>query len=62
MPSFHVTMILADAAQVSENKINLLGGGGYRGPQIGPTAVAMIIRVPWDHHKREADVGASTCR
>jgi hypothetical protein len=49
MPSFHVTMMLADAAQVSENKINLLGGGWELiGPQIGPTAVALLIRVPWD--------------
>jgi hypothetical protein len=45
----HVTMLLADAAQVSENKLNLLGGGwDVTGPQPTPSAIAMIIRVPWD--------------
>jgi hypothetical protein len=49
MATFHVTMMLADSAQVCDNKVNLLGGGwDLLGPQIGPTSVAMLIRIPWD--------------
>lgn len=45
---FQVTMLLADAAQAIENKLYVIGGGWsiLRG-QI-PTALAILIKVPWD--------------
>ncbi|MEA2440672.1 MAG: hypothetical protein QOH76_2096 [Thermoleophilaceae bacterium] len=44
-----VTMLLADAAQVAEGKLNVLGGGwALTGPDPAPTAIAMYIDVPWD--------------
>ena len=44
-----VTMLLADAAQVVENKLYLLGGGwSMTGPDPVPSAIAMKIEVPWD--------------
>ena len=44
-----VTMMLADAAQVSEGKLNVLGGGwSLTGPQPVPFAIAGIIDVPWN--------------
>jgi hypothetical protein len=46
---FKVTMLLADSAQVSENKLYVLGGGwDTTGPQPSPSALAMLIQVPWD--------------
>lgn len=52
-----VTMLLADYAKVSDGKLDILGGGwsvvapqvvpGGR-PQIRPTAIALLIQVPWD--------------
>ena len=46
---FRVTLILADAAQVAEGKLNVLGGGWNEiGPQPTPFAVAGIIEVPWN--------------
>lgn len=40
--------MLADAAQVSEGKLNLLGGGwSVTGPLPTPSAVAVKIEVPW---------------
>jgi len=42
-------MLLADSAQVSEGKLFVLGGGWSRiGPGPTPSAVAIIIEVPWD--------------
>jgi hypothetical protein len=44
-----VTMILCDSAQVSDGKLHLLGGGWtVTGPGPVPSAVAMIVEVPWD--------------
>jgi hypothetical protein len=48
-----VTMLLADAAQVADGKLYVLGGGwDVIGPQIGPTAIAMLMQVPWDQTNR----------
>jgi hypothetical protein len=44
-----VTMLLADSAQVADGKLYVLGGGIASlpaGPQ--PTAVALLLHVPWD--------------
>jgi hypothetical protein len=47
-----VTMLLADAAQVSEGKLNVLGGGwSVTGPNPTPSAIAIYIQVPWDQAK-----------
>ena len=44
-----VTLILADAAQVAEGKLNVLGGGWcVTGPQPVPSALAGVIEVPWN--------------
>jgi hypothetical protein len=46
-------MMLADAAQASENKLYILGGGwDVTGPAPSPFAIAMLIRVPWDQTNR----------
>ncbi|WP_250284220.1 MULTISPECIES: DUF6941 family protein [unclassified Frankia] len=48
-----VTMILCDAAQVSEGKLYILGGGwNVAGPGPFPAAIGMLIEVPWDHGNR----------
>jgi hypothetical protein len=42
-------MMLADAAQVVDGKIYMLGGGwSVMGPDPVPAAVAVKIEVPWD--------------
>ena len=46
---FHVTMMLADAAQAVGNKLYILGGGwSITGPNPTPSAIALNIKVPWD--------------
>lgn len=41
-------LLLADAAQVSEGKLNVLGGGwSVTGPVPTPSALAVKIEVPW---------------
>lgn len=48
-----VTMLLADAAQVANGKLYLLGGGwSITGPQVPPMAVALKIDVPWNEANR----------
>ena len=48
-----VTLILADAAQVSEGKLFILGGGWrFTGPEPATMAIAMLIEVPWDQANR----------
>jgi hypothetical protein len=43
-----VTMILADVARVSEGKLDVLGGGwSVTGPDPSPSAIGLIIEVPW---------------
>ncbi|HYG57956.1 MAG TPA: hypothetical protein VD902_07815 [Symbiobacteriaceae bacterium] len=54
-----VIMLLADAAQVCDGKLYILGGGwSVTGPDPVPSALAMKIEVPWDQgnmrHKFEA--------
>jgi hypothetical protein len=42
-------MLLADAAQVADRKLFILGGGISLLPaRPAPTALAMIIQCPWD--------------
>lgn len=44
-----VTMLLADAAQVSEGKLYIMGGGwAITGPQPTPSAIGVLVEVPWD--------------
>ncbi len=44
-----VTMLLADYAVVSENKLVVVGGGwSITGPVPTPFAIALKIEVPWD--------------
>jgi hypothetical protein len=44
-----VTMLLADAAQVSDGKLFILGGGlQLIGANPQPIAIALLLRVPWD--------------
>lgn len=42
------TLLLADAAQAVDNKLYVIGGGWstLNGP--APTAVALVLKVPWD--------------
>ena len=48
-PALDVTMLLADAAQVADGKLYLLGGGlSVLSPRPQPVAVALLISVPWD--------------
>ena len=45
--------ILADAAQVSDGKLYILGGGWQIiGPQLTPFALAIIVGVPWTETNR----------
>lgn len=54
-----VTMVLAEAAQVADGKLNLLGGGvAVLPPRPQPMAVAIIVRVPWS---RATDVIPWVC-
>lgn len=44
-----VFLLLADAAQSAEGKLNVLGGGwSITGPMPSPMALAIKIEVPWD--------------
>jgi len=44
-----VTLLLADAAQATEGKLYILGGGwSITGPEPAPSAIAIKIDVPWD--------------
>jgi len=48
-----VTLMLADAAQVADGKLGVLGGGWCLiGPAPTPFAIAGIIEVPWDQTNR----------
>jgi hypothetical protein len=48
-PEVGVTMLLADAAQVADGKLFVLGGGLTAvGPAAQPVAVALVISVPWE--------------
>src|SRR5687768_7635417 len=44
-----VTMLLADSAQAVDGKLYVLGGGWtVTGPEPAPSAIALLIEVPWD--------------
>jgi len=48
-PDVGVTMLLADAAQVADGKLFVLGGGLTAvGPRPQPVAIALLLSVPWD--------------
>jgi hypothetical protein len=48
-PDIGVTILLADAAQVADNKLFVLGGGLTAvGPRPQPIAIALLLSVPWD--------------
>jgi hypothetical protein len=48
-PSYRVTMLLADSAQVADRKLYVLGGGISVLPaRPTPMAIAMLIQCPWD--------------
>ncbi len=48
-PTLDVTILMADAAQVSDSKLFILGGGlSLVGPRPQPLAIALHIKVPWD--------------
>jgi hypothetical protein len=52
----HVTMVLADSAQVADGKLFILGGGvAHIGPQPQPLAIALLIEVPWDRANIQHD-------
>jgi hypothetical protein len=47
-PTFEVTLLMADAAQIADRKLYILGGGiSIIGPRPTPIAVAMLLKVPW---------------
>ncbi len=47
-PQIRVSMMLADAAQVADGKLSVLGGGwSQTGPAPTPFAIAMDVKVPW---------------
>lgn len=48
-PAFQAIVLMADAVQVAEGKLFILGGGlGVIGPRPQHIAVAVRIAVPWD--------------
>jgi hypothetical protein len=51
------TMLLADAAQAIENKLYVLGGGwSVTGPDPTPSAIAIVLKVPWDEANARHDL------
>ena len=52
-----VTMLLADAAQVVNGKLYILGGGWtIVGPGASPSALAIKIEVPWTEANRRHEI------
>ncbi len=52
-----VTMMLADHAQAAEGKLNIIGGGwGVTGPGPTPSAIGILIEVPWDRTNEQHQV------
>jgi hypothetical protein len=48
-PTYGVTLLMADAAQVADRKLYILGGGiSVLPPKPTPVAMALLIKVPWD--------------
>ena len=53
LAGWKITMMLADSAQAAEGKLFVLGGGWtHTGPAYVPSAIAMIISVPWSEANR----------
>ena len=53
LPDVTVTMLLADAAQVADDKLYVLGGGITAvGPRPQSVAIALLLSVPWDRANR----------
>jgi len=49
-----VTMMLADHAATAEGKLYISGGGWtVTGPDAIPSAIAMVIEIPWDQTDRK---------
>jgi len=47
------TILLCDAAQASDGKLNMLGAGwNVIGPQPAPFAIALLFDIPWDETGR----------
>lgn len=52
-----ITMMLADSAQAVEGKLYILGGGwSVTGPGPCPSAIAVLISVPWTETNRKHHV------
>jgi hypothetical protein len=50
-----VTLMLADSAQVADGKLYILGGGwSITGPP-APSALALLVEVPWDQTNRRLE-------
>lgn len=48
-----VTALIADAAQVAQGKLFVLGGGwSFLGKPYGPLALAILFEVPWNDTNR----------
>lgn len=49
----NVNLLLADYAAEANGKLTVVGGGwNFVGPQVGPTALAIIVEVPWGETNR----------
>ncbi len=50
-----LTILVADyAVATPDGKLTVVGGGwAFVGPQVGPTALAMLVEVPWGDTNRE---------
>ena len=52
-----VTMMLADSAQAVGGKLYILGGGwSLTGPEPCPSAIAVLVSVPWNETNRKHTV------
>lgn len=50
-------LILADFAQVADNKLTIVGGGWDRtGPKPTPSAIGLLIKVPWEETNQRHEV------
>lgn len=55
-PTISATMLIAESAQVAEGKLFLLGGGiAILPPQPQPTALALLLQIPWTQSEERMD-------